>query len=131
MEASIGPYGHGADLLDLAPLEGTPRGALVIRHAACSGGGEIARTEDALTPSGRGSAFQLGRRLRQYEILRLFASPIPRCQETAALIARGARLDAEVKVSSLLGKPGPFVVDEASVDRLLERMGLVPFAWSG
>ena len=123
----IDTEGRRTEVPDIMPLKGRSRGALVIRHAARTGG-EIALKEDGLTPIGREKALELGRRLSGHVPLRLFSSPVDRCVETAELIARGAGYNADVIESSRLGKPGPFVVDEGSVDRYLENLGLMGLA---
>jgi broad specificity phosphatase PhoE len=67
-------------------------------------------------------------RIGERKRIRLFASPVQRCVDTASLIAEGAGSDAEVTVSTMLGRPGTFVVDETEVDERLAVMGLNKFA---
>jgi len=112
--------------VDVTPLEKSGRAALVIRHSERFGG-EIAAHGDPLTPHGRDMARELGSRLRGLD-LRLYASSIQRCVDTARLIGEGAGSDAEVVKAPLLGIPGPYVVDEEEVDKSLAVMGLKGFA---
>jgi hypothetical protein len=112
---------------DLAPLNGELRGALMIRHAERYGR-DVALHSDGLTPAGREHARRLGRRIGGRREVRLFASPVQRCVDTASLIAEGAGLDAEVTVTTMLGLPGTYVIDEEEVDRHLAVMGLHRFA---
>jgi hypothetical protein len=111
---------------DITPLNAGSCSALVIRHSERFGG-EVADHTDGLTPNGMAMAMELGSRLRGRD-LRLYASPIQRCVDTARLIAEGAGCGAEVVRSSILGIPGPYVIDEPAVDRHLAVMGLKGFA---
>ncbi len=101
---------------------------MVIRHSERFGG-DIADHGDGLTPHGMVMARELGSRLNGLG-LRLYASPIQRCVDTARLIAEGAGCGAEVVRSGLLGIPGTYVIDEPEVDRHLAAMGLKGFAVS-
>lgn len=112
---------------DLAPLSGTFRGALLVRHAERTGR-DVALHTDSLTPAGREQAKRLGERIGDHRKIRLFSSPIQRCVDTASLIAEGAGCDAEVTVTTMLGLPGTYVIDEEEVDRHLAAMGLRGFA---
>jgi phosphohistidine phosphatase SixA len=111
---------------DLGPLNRTAQGALLIRHAARYGR-DVALHTDGLTPEGREMARRLGERLEGKPI-RLFSSPIQRCVDTATLIAEGAGCNAEVSITTMLGRPGTYVIDEEEVDRHLAVMGLHRFA---
>ena len=111
---------------DLGPLNGTAQGALLIRHAARYGR-DVALHTDGLTPEGREMARRLGERL-EGKPTRLFSSPIQRCVDTATLIAEGAGCNAEVSITTMLGRPGTYVIDEEEVDRHLAVMGLHRFA---
>lgn len=112
---------------DLAGLDGSSHGALMIRHGARHGS-DVALHSDGLTPEGREQARRLGTRIGERKRIRLFASPVQRCVDTASLIAEGAGSDAEVTVSTMLGRPGTFVIDETKVDEHLAVMGLNRFA---
>jgi phosphohistidine phosphatase SixA len=98
----------------------------MIRHGARTGG-DVALHTDGLTPVGREQARKLGERIVGRKI-RLFASPVQRCVDTASLIADGAGCDAEVIVTTMLGLPGTYVIDEEEVDKHLAIMGLNKFA---
>lgn len=112
---------------DLAGLDGSSHGALMIRHGARHGT-DVALHTDGLTPEGREQARKLGRRIGERKRIRLFASPVQRCVDTASLIAEGANSDPEVTISTMLGRPGTFVIDETAVDERLAVMGLNKFA---
>ena len=112
---------------DVGPLDGPSPGALLIRHAARYGG-DVALHSDGLTPVGREQARKLGKRIGEHKHIRLFASPVQRCVDTASLIAEGAGSDAEVSITTMLGRPGTYVIDEEEVDRHLAIMGLSRFA---
>jgi hypothetical protein len=114
---------------DISSLIPGCRGALLIRHSERFGG-DIADPTDGLTPHGKVMARELGSRLRGRGPLRFFASPIPRCLDTARLIAEGAECDQKVMSSNQLGDPGPFVIDGREVDRNLAVLGLKGFAVS-
>jgi hypothetical protein len=53
---------------------------------------------------------------------------VQRCVDTASLIADGAGCDAEVTITTMLGRPGTFVINEEEVDKHLAVMGLNKFA---
>jgi hypothetical protein len=53
---------------------------------------------------------------------------VQRCVDTASLIADGAGCDAEVTITTMLGRPGTFVINEEEVDKHLAIMGLNKFA---
>jgi phosphohistidine phosphatase SixA len=73
-------------------------------------------------------ARRLGERIGERGRIRLFSSPVQRCVDTASLIAEGAGCDAQVTVTTMLGMPGTYVIDEREVDRHLAVMGLHRFA---
>lgn len=112
---------------DLTPLNGSGRAALLIRHAARHGR-DVALHTDGLTPEGREMARRLGERIGERGRIRLFSSPVQRCVDTASLIAEGAGCDAQVTITTMLGMPGTYVIDEREVDRHLAVMGLHRFA---
>ncbi|MDW5562074.1 MAG: histidine phosphatase family protein [Methanomassiliicoccus sp.] len=112
---------------ELASLNCTPRGALLIRHAARYGA-DVALHSDGLTSAGREMARALGKRLGHRKHIRLFSSPVQRCVDTASLIAEGAGFDAAVTVTTMLGRPGTYVLNEEEVDKHLAVMGLNRFA---
>jgi len=79
----------------------------------------------ALTRQGEADAYQVGRHLPVGRPIRLFHSPIGRCQMTAVRIAEGFRSvggSAEVLgCAPLFG--GPYVVDAEEISHLLAGMG--------
>jgi hypothetical protein len=105
-----------AEVPDITPLSGCSRGALVIRHGPRYGG-DVALSTDDLTEAGKEAAFRLGRRLGNGKAMRFFSSPLNRCIQTATLIAEGAGVRADIETTRILGKPGPFPIDEAQVER--------------
>jgi len=112
---------------DLASLNGSGRAALLVRHAARHGR-DVALHSDGLTPEGREMARKLGERICEHGRIRLFSSPIQRCVDTASLIAEGAGCDARITITTMLGMPGTYVIDEEAVDKHLAVMGLHRFA---
>ena len=99
-------------------LRSVPVGAdvsLIVRHAEREAIPEGEFGQDVpLTPSGIESAEQLGAVLAGWRGETVRCSPLPRCVQTAAAVARGAGWNVRVVGNSLLGEPGPFVTgDEA------------------
>ncbi|MFT3869658.1 MAG: histidine phosphatase family protein [Nibricoccus sp.] len=88
--------------------------AAILRHAARYPILDVARPELAeITPAGAKAAEEMGRRLSGFDCLRLFHSPVKRCQQTAECLARGAG-DAGLKITHL----GP--EDALGVDYILD-----------
>ncbi len=108
--------GYNASVPDLRPLLDRERGALVIRHGPRFGG-DVALDSDGLTDAGKEAALNLGKRLPAHMEIRFFSSPIGRCIDTAKMIAEGAGIDAEITISRMLAKPGPYPIDEAQVEK--------------
>ena len=83
----------GHALLDTLPtLPATGPVAAILRHAERFPIEDQARPELAeLKPSGIQAAEEFGAALRGFATVRLFHSPVKRCQQTADAIARGAR----------------------------------------
>jgi len=68
------------------------RSAVMLRHAARFPIVDMTRPELAeLTPEGSATAEAMGEQLRGHDGVRLFHSPVKRCQQTAECLARGAR----------------------------------------
>lgn len=83
---------YGQDLLDtLASLPRTSNAAALLRHSKREA---LKSTTDPttalLTEEGKEAARAFGQAIKGYEHLRLFHSPVPRCQQTASCIADGA-----------------------------------------
>lgn len=75
--------------------------AAILRHAARYPILDLARPELAeITPEGAKSAEAMGRRLRGFERVRFYHSPVKRCQQTAECLAQGA-VAAGLKVEHL------------------------------
>ena len=117
----------GCEVPDLTSLNGSGRAAPLVRQSARHGR-DVALHTDGLTPEGREMARRLGQRIGKLGRIRLFSSPIQRCVDTASLIAEGAGCDARVTITTMLGKPGTYVIDEQEGDRHLAVMGLHRFA---
>lgn len=96
-------------------LAGAPRDrpvAILLRHGARESIPEGSVGYDLpITPAGRLQAEHLGTRLGP-DLRALFSSPLARCTETAAALARGAEVDLPIRTSKLLGDPGAFVADD-------------------
>ncbi len=86
---------------------------LVIRHGekAILNGHDFA---NPLTACGREEARQLGGALSG-RFSRVLSSPVGRCMDTARELCTGARLDARVQPTQVLGDPGPFVVEPETI----------------
>jgi hypothetical protein len=113
---------HGQEILDaLRNLNARRAVALLIRHAERFPIVDVADpTRAELTPAGRAAAESLGARLEGFSRLRLFHSPVRRCQQTAECIARGAE-SAGLAVT-LVGAQEPlgidYILDLAEAGRL-------------
>jgi hypothetical protein len=94
---------------------------LLVRHAERFPIVDAANpTQAELTPAGRAAAETLGARLEGFSRVRLFHSPVKRCQQTAEGIARGAE-SAGLAVT-LVGPQDPlgidYILDLAEAGRL-------------
>ena len=101
-----------ADQLGKLPHEADA--ALILRHAERE---EIPPgtfgVDVSLTSCGVASAERLGATLSSLRPkISVTASPVPRCNSTAAAIMRGGKWAEKVALDWRLGDPGPFVVDE-------------------
>ncbi len=100
--------------------------AAILRHAARYPILDLARPELAeITPEGARAAEDMGRRLRGVDCVRLYHSPVKRCQQTAECLARGAEA-AGLQVSHV----GPeaalgvdYILDLAEAGRLSQVHG--------
>lgn len=110
-------------LLDRVP-EGTAA-ALVIRHA---------EREDIppgtfgnnvpLTGPGWRAAYRLGMGLSRWPAGIVKTSPLPRCVQTAEAIIAGSSWQADAISDTLMGDPGPFVVDVKLAGGLMLDLGI-------
>ena len=118
---------HGHEMLEtIHSLAPDAPAAAILRHAARYPILDLARPELAeITPEGADSAESMGRRLRGFERLRIFHSPVKRCQQTAECIARGAQragLQVEhVEVETALGVD--YILDLTEAGRLSQIHG--------
>lgn len=101
--------------------------ALLIRHSERFGG-TIAKSKDALTENGIAMAEDLGRKLSKNPPSVMFSSPIPRCIETAKIILRSTKNPLSIQTSSMLGKPGAFVINGKEIADRIDHHGLTNFA---
>jgi hypothetical protein len=102
---------HGQEILNTLRTLNARRGvALLIRHAERFPIVDTADpTQAELNPAGRAAAESLGARLEGFSQVRLFHSPVKRCQQTAECIARGAE-SAGLAVT-LVGPQDPLGID--------------------
>jgi hypothetical protein len=84
---------YGLELLTaIASLPADASAAAIMRHAARYPIANSAQpTLAEITPEGAAAAEEMGRRLSGFERVRLFHSPVKRCQQTAACLARGLK----------------------------------------
>ena len=94
------------DTADPAPTEGT----LLMRHSYREGGYDRADHSPGLTCEGIDAATTLGKSMREGCPASINSSPVPRCVDTAKLIAKGAGWDRSIEVRSELEKI--FIADE-------------------
>lgn len=118
---------YGNELLEtIGSLTSDAPVAAILRHAARYPILDVARPELAeITPAGAKAAEEMGRRLSGFDCLRLFHSPVKRCQQTAECLARGAGA-AGLKIEHL----GPetalgvdYILDLAEAGRLSQVHG--------
>jgi hypothetical protein len=105
------------DLMDELQKEECDRIILLIRH-----GEKVQPPEEdpfrdvGLTDNGASTSFHLGEKLRTFKIqndFEIHSSPLKRCVETAKNILQGiGTKNNNIKISSILGNPGPYVKDE-------------------
>lgn len=106
-------------LRSLSRLEPGEPCALLVRHAdrpqfpPGSNGNDV-----ELNDLGRARARALGRWLRSRSPVTAKVSPVLRCRQTAQLALAGHADERAIELSSLLGEPGPFVVDRARCSQL-------------
>jgi Phosphohistidine phosphatase SixA len=113
---------HGLELLETlrAVPAGTPA-AVILRHAARFPITDQAESHLAeLTPQGIADAEAFGTRIQGFDCIRLFHSPIKRCQQTAEAILRGA---TKIGLSGEIAGPedtlgAGYIFDLAEIGRL-------------
>ena len=115
----------GDEARTLALLDRLPEGsvaALVVRHAERENIPSGTFGNDVpLTVQGRQAAHRLGVGLSHRPAGIIRTSPLPRCAQTAESIIAGSSWTADVIPDTLLGDPGPFVVDAGLAgSRILE-----------
>lgn len=87
--------------------------ALLIRHGDREQipQGEFGN-EILLNEKGKINSIAFGKSLREFPVKRIFTSPIPRCIQTAELIAEGFGSSLEIIQTNSLGDPGLHTADE-------------------
>ena len=87
--------------------------ALLIRHADREAipAGEFGN-EILINEKGKQNAFEFGRKLKEFQVNKIFSSPIPRCIQTAEFIVEGYGAKLEIVSTKCLGDPGLHVADE-------------------
>jgi broad specificity phosphatase PhoE len=68
--------------------------------------------EIMLNEKGRERSLSFGEALKEFSVNRIFTSPIPRCVQTAKLIAKGFGRELEIIQTKSLGDPGLHTADE-------------------
>jgi len=89
-------------------------GILLIRHGPREGGGNPSH-EAELTQEGKRKCREFGYNWTGQPPSRILVSSVPRCVDTGLLIRDAAGWSVELVEYSLLGNPGPFVIDPESV----------------
>jgi broad specificity phosphatase PhoE len=84
---------------------------------------DVHHAEILLNLAGRANAKAFGQTLRQYPALGLVSSPVGRCIETAECIATAHGNASMLRISALLGEPGPFVHDRDAAKAHFPRLG--------
>ena len=110
-------------LLDRVPVGSAA--ALVIRHAEREDIPPGTFGNDVpLTERGWQAAYRLGKGLSHQPAGIVRTSPLPRCVQTAQAIISGSGWTADAIPDTLLGDPGPFVVDAELAGRLILDIGI-------
>lgn len=112
----------------LALLDRVPEGsasALVVRHAEREDIPSGTFGNDVpLTANGRQAAYRLGAGLSSKPTGIIRTSPLPRCVQTAEAIIAGSGWQVDAIPDTLLGNPGPFVVDAELAGSLILDIGI-------
>jgi broad specificity phosphatase PhoE len=86
--------------------------AILMRHAdrgrIISGVNE----DEPLNELGIKNSIEFGKKLRRYDSVKIFTSPIGRCIRTGEAILQGIEKNGHILQSNMLGEPGPFVFDK-------------------
>jgi broad specificity phosphatase PhoE len=110
--------------------QGISRIGVIMRHSVRE---RITSVENVLsiriTEQGKKAAYRFGERLPSGSAIRLFSSPVGRCQETAACIAEGYREQGgETKALQVFEYLGPFyITDHDIMFRITAEMGIPQF----
>ena len=95
-------------------------GILFIRHGPRPKG-SFPDHKVQLTEEGREEVFQLGMTWRGRESPLVLSSPVQRCKDTCDLLIEAAGWDSQIIETSLLGHPGPFVINEELIDMVVKK----------
>lgn len=115
----------------LASLDRVPAqvgAAILLRHAERpmippGTDGDEVRLTDAGIADARAFGARLGPRLAG-----LYASPVDRCMQTARALAEGAGTEMEPEARTVLGSPGPFIVDAEAAFAAFKDVGTMAAA---
>lgn len=90
-----------------------PKIALLMRHGDREQipSGEFGN-EIMLNEKGKQRSIEFGEGLKEFPVVKIYTSPIPRCVQTAQLISQGFGKDLEIIQSKCLGDPGLHTLDE-------------------
>ena len=85
---------------------------LIIRHAERNKSNVLFPTGNPiLTQKGAEGAYNFGRKIEAYKLIRIFTSPIDRCVQTSKEMEKGIGNSIQIRQDEMLGKHGPFVLD--------------------
>lgn len=100
-------------MIDLTQIEKGMSTALLIRHSERNKiPDHVHDITEPLNENGEKMSVELGCELKNYcNKIRIISSPVGRCLQTGKAILKGFGQDPELEISTVLGEPGPFVVD--------------------
>ena len=91
----------------------TQNASLILRHAERY---EIKKSEFGndvlLNENGIKGSYEFGKKMSEYDISKIYTSPIQRCVQTAENIVRGYGKQIQIVKTKMLGDPGIHVSDE-------------------
>jgi len=100
----------------LPPLSKKP--IILIRHANRN----RINDDESLNEAGITSSIEFGKKLMQYDSLKIFAGFTDRCLQTSNCILQGFNKTGSVSQSILLGKLGPFIVDAVLMEETIRKL---------
>lgn len=101
-------------MLNLDKIDKTKKNTLIIRHAERFKIEEGQQGDDVnLTPLGFKTALEYGEFMQNFNVNKIYTSPVKRCFDTAKQIAKGYNNSiVEIEQSSFLGSPSAYIKDE-------------------